>query len=61
VIRARICEGLEFLGVVIDPARNEAGEAVISKVGGRVTVRVIHTDEEREIAGSVAEMIGSDS
>lgn len=59
VIRARICEGLEFLGVVVDPARNEAGEAVISREDGRVTVRVIPTDEEREIAGSVAEIIGA--
>lgn len=57
VIRARICEGLEFLGVVIDPARNEAGEAVISKEGSRVAVRVIHTDEESEIAGSVIELL----
>lgn len=60
VIRARICEGLEFLGVIIDPARNETGEAEISKEGGGVTVRVIRTDEESEIARSVAEMIGSD-
>jgi acetate kinase len=57
VIRARICEGLEFLGVVIDHARNEKSEAVISKEGGRVTVRVIHTDEESEIARSVMELL----
>ncbi|NGZ98740.1 MAG: acetate/propionate family kinase [Nitrospira sp. WS110] len=61
IVRARICEGLEFLGVVIDPARNEAGEAVISQEGSRVTVRVIHTDEESEIAGSVMEIIGAES
>lgn len=59
IVRARICEGLEFLGIVVDPARNEAGEAVISREDGRVTVRVIPTDEEREIAGSVAEIIGA--
>lgn len=59
IVRARICEGLEFLGVVVDPARNEAGEAVISREDGRVTVRVIPTDEEREIAGSMAEIIGA--
>ena len=53
VVRARICEGLEFLGVTIDMLRNEKNEAVISKEGGRATVRVIHTDEEREIAASV--------
>lgn len=57
IVRARICEGLEFLGIVIDPARNDAGEAVISKNSSQVTVRVIHTDEESEIARSVMEML----
>jgi acetate kinase len=60
-VRARICEGLEFLGIAIDSARNEADEAVISSEGSRVTVRVIHTDEESEIARSVLEMIGAES
>lgn len=50
VIRARICDGLGFLGIVIDEARNEANELVISKKGSPVTVRVMPTDEEREIA-----------
>jgi acetate kinase len=59
VIRARICEGLEFLGIVIDHVRNEKNEAVISKADGKVTVRVMHTDEEREIAGSVMEQLGA--
>ena len=61
IVRARICEGLEFLGLIIDPVRNEAGEAVISREGSRVIVRVIHTDEEREIAQSVVEVIGAES
>jgi len=60
IVRARICEGLEFLGVIIDPIRNEADEAVISKEGSKVTVRVIHTDEESEIARSVMEVIGTE-
>lgn len=41
--------------------RNEADEAVISSEGSRVTVRVIHTDEESEIARSVLEMISAES
>lgn len=53
VIRARICDGLEFLGLAIDEVRNQAGQGVISREGGGVTVRVIHTDEESEIAQSV--------
>ncbi|MDP3596980.1 MAG: acetate/propionate family kinase, partial [Nitrospirota bacterium] len=61
IIRSRICEGLEFLGMTIDDTRNGAGEAVISTEGSRVTVRVIHTDEEREIAQSVVHMITADT
>ncbi len=49
-IRARICAGLEFLGVHVDPARNTAHSAVISPDDGHVTVRVIPTDEETTIA-----------
>ncbi|MBH0177242.1 MAG: acetate/propionate family kinase [Nitrospira sp.] len=59
VIRARICDGLEFLGVVIDHACNQKNDAVISKEGGRVTVRVIPTDEEREIAASVMALLSA--
>jgi acetate kinase len=58
VIRARICDGLEFLGVALDHARNEAGAPVISQDNGRVTVRVMHTDEESEIARAVCERLG---
>jgi len=57
VVRARICEGLGFLGITIDDRRNEINDAVISAGGGRVTVRVIHTDEEREIAQSVLPLL----
>ena len=49
-IRARICAGLDFLGVVIDARRNAAHEPVISDDRSRVTVRVIPTDEEVTIA-----------
>ena len=50
VVRARICEHLEFLGVVLDPARNEAQAPVISVLGSPVTIRVMHTDEDVMIA-----------
>ena len=52
-VRARICDGLGFLGIELEDKRNAANEAVISAAGGGVTVRVIHTDEERMIARSV--------
>jgi len=57
VIRARICDGLEFLGMVVDAARNEANAPVISIEGTPVTVRVMHTDEEREIAESILRLL----
>jgi acetate kinase len=70
VVRARICDGLGFLGVELEPARNAANEGVISAAAGRVAVRVIRTDEERMIAelvcrvlelGTVSEEGGPDS
>jgi acetate kinase len=60
-IRARICDGLGFLGVELDETRNEANAALISKDGGRVNVRVIPTDEELMIARSVSRVLGSDT
>lgn len=57
VVRARMCDGMGFLGIELDRARNDAHEAVISEPGSRVTVRVIHTDEERHIAQSVCRLL----
>ena len=56
-VRARICEGLEFLGIELDAARNAAHAGVISSPTSRVTVRVIPTDEERMIAQQVGRML----
>jgi acetate kinase len=53
-VRARICHGLEFLGIKIDETRNHAAAPVISTDGAGVTVRVIRTDEELVIAKTVA-------
>jgi len=53
VVRARICAGLEFLGIEIDQRQNAANAGVISAETGRVAVRVMHTDEEVMIARSV--------
>jgi acetate kinase len=53
VIRARICEGLRYLGIELSESRNAKTKAVISRASSRVTVRVIRTDEELMIARSV--------
>lgn len=51
-IRARICQGLGFMGVWLDPERNKVRgkEAVISPEGAPVTVMVVPTNEELMIA-----------
>jgi acetate kinase len=56
-VRARICDGLEFLGIELDDNRNTANEGVISKDASRVAVRVIHTDEEVMIAKAVCRVL----
>lgn len=51
--RARICRGLEFMGVEFDPAANDGlrgQDTIISKPSSRVTVAVVTTDEELVIA-----------
>ena len=52
-IRARICDGLGFLGIELNDSRNAENAAVISLDPGRAAVRVIGTDEELMIARSV--------
>src|SRR5436305_744533 len=49
-IRARLCEGLAFLGLRVDAARNAANAPIISPDGAPVTVRVMKTNEELMIA-----------
>ncbi len=60
-VRARICDGLEFLGVSLDENRNPTNEAVVSLDAGRVIVRVIGTDEELMIARSAWRLAGTES
>jgi acetate kinase len=57
VVRARICQGLNFLGIELDEKRNAQTAAVISAEKSPVTVRVIRTDEEMMIARSVFRLI----
>ena len=57
-VRARICDGLEFLGIDVDERRNKADAAVISAPASQVTVRVIRTDEEVMIAKSTSRVLG---
>jgi len=56
-VRERICSGLGFLGVRLDPQKNRSNAPVISGQGSRVTVRVIRTDEEAMIAKAVGRVL----
>jgi acetate kinase len=58
-VRARICNGLGFLGVELDEARNAANAPVISTEASPVAVRVIRTDEELMIARAVYRILRS--
>ncbi len=57
-VRKRICEGLDFLGVRLDFAANDANAAVISAGDGRVRVRVIETNEDLMIVRHVVALLG---
>ncbi|CAA9317207.1 MAG: Acetate kinase [uncultured Friedmanniella sp.] len=61
-LRAAVVEGLGGLGLSVDPARNRAPSRearVISPDGSRVTVAVVPTNEELEIARQAVELLGS--
>jgi acetate kinase len=60
-VRARICDGLGFLGIEIDEKRNAETEGVISTDASRVAVRVIRTDEDLMIARSVSRILETDA
>jgi acetate kinase len=50
VVRKRICAGLDFLDIRLDPVRNESNASVISQDESACTVRTLHTDENLVMA-----------
>ena len=62
-MRTRICDGLGFLGLHLNPDANQNADgkqaACISPKGSSVAVWVIPTDEERQIAREVAGVLGT--
>ena len=56
-VRASICDGLDFLGLYLDDARNAANGALISTETSQVRVWVIRTDEELMIAKTVCRLL----
>jgi acetate kinase len=59
-MRERICSGLDYLGLELDPAANNVRgkEAIISKPGCKVKAVVIPTNEELMIARETVKIVG---
>ncbi|MGA9631341.1 MAG: acetate/propionate family kinase, partial [Candidatus Acidiferrales bacterium] len=57
-VRERVCAGLDFLGLEIDPAANRSNAPVISSARTHVKIKVIKTDEDIVIAQHVLAIVG---
>jgi acetate kinase len=49
-VRAKICSGLEHLGILLDEQANQRGDSRISSATSTCAVRVIESDEDLQIA-----------
>ena len=58
-MRSRIVERLGWLGAILDPQANEAGEFAIAKPTSRIGLFVIPTDEELMIARHTLALLGA--
>ena len=63
VLRAMVCEDMDYLGIAIDANKNEERSRElrsISAAGASVEILVIPTDEELEIAGQAYTLLDKD-
>jgi acetate kinase len=49
-VRKNVCDGLGFLGISIDDAANRSNASEISATASKVRVRIVPTQEDRQIA-----------
>ena len=49
-IRTKVCSNLEFLGIVLDAAKNETPEGNLSAACGRVKLLALPSEEDRQIS-----------
>ena len=56
-VRAEVCDGLAYLGIAIDPRRNESNEDTISSAGSKCRVQVIPTNENLMVARHTARLV----
>jgi acetate kinase len=59
LVREKVCAGQEWLGLEIDPVRNEVGAEMISTDTSSINVLVIPTDEEAMIRRHTERLLGS--
>ena len=59
-MRLHFVDGLQFMGIEIDPEKNNirGEERIVSPDGAKVKVLVIPTNEELMIAKDTAELVG---
>ncbi len=57
-VRRRVCEGLGWAGLVLDPARNAAGPGRVSTDASTLHAWVIPTDEEKLMARETLRLLG---
>lgn len=60
-IRARICDGLGYLGLALDAGRNVDHQHVVSADGSPVLIEAFRTDEELVIARHARDLLGASS
>ncbi|MCZ7598834.1 MAG: acetate/propionate family kinase [Gammaproteobacteria bacterium] len=56
-VRARVCEGLQWLGASIDRERNESGAARIEAPGSSILAAAVPTNEELVIARHTRDLV----
>jgi acetate kinase len=49
-VRANVCSRLDWLGITVDATHNDASESIISTNTSRVAVRIVPSEEEKQIA-----------
>ena len=60
-VRERICQGMDWCGLALDPQRNTAGgEGRISTEGASVHAYVVKVNEELIIARDTAKLLGQE-
>ena len=58
-VRWQICRDLGYLGIDLDPSKNDAHADVVSRSSGRCTVHVVPTNEELMIARQTAAVVSA--